>query len=185
MNGHLTRVKAVLRIAGLAALAAAISTSSAAPAASEAPRVVDCQTRLQVIPRNDHPPLRGPGYVAAGPVTFTAWFTDVPAGQLKRIKAPIFVDAGQQVTISLSDASARRAEIRIGLDQGGEVRGPSVGLSPCPPDATVAGRRVGRYTPFLGGFKVDGPMCMRVTVVVDGTGESFQRRLPVSRNGCR
>lgn len=104
---------------------------------------------------------------------------------MKRIKAPIFVDAGAAVTIELTGRSARRAEIEIPRDQGGSARGSRVRLVPCPPDATVGGRRVGRHTPFIGGYRIAGPMCMHLTVLPDSATEPDRQRLPFGRGSCR
>jgi hypothetical protein len=104
---------------------------------------------------------------------------------MKRIKAPIFVDSGAAVTIELAGRSARRAEIEIGLDQGGSARGSSIRLVPCPPGATVADRRVGRRTPFIGGYRIAGPMCMRLTVLPEGAAERISKRIPFGRGSCR
>jgi hypothetical protein len=104
---------------------------------------------------------------------------------MKRIKAPIFVEAGAAVTIELTGQSAHRAEIEIGLDQGGSARSSRVRLVPCPPDATVGGRRVGRHTPFIGGYRIAGPMCMQLTVLPDGAAEPVRTRLPFGRGSCQ
>lgn len=104
---------------------------------------------------------------------------------MKRVKAPIFVEAGPAVTIELIGKSARRAEIEIGLDQGGSSRSSSVRLVPCPPNATVGERRVGRHTPFLGGYRIAGPMCMELAVLPDGAAEPVHERLPFGRGTCQ
>ena len=103
---------------------------------------------------------------------------------MKRIKAPIFVEAGPAVTIELTGRSAHRAEIEIPRDQGGSARSSDVRLVPCPPDATVAGRRVGRVTPFIGGYRIAGPMCMHLTVLQAGAAEPISKQLPFGRGSC-
>src|SRR5215213_5724891 len=147
------RLRSASTLGAILALTCAFSAGSRAhttiPRGEPTP-TIDCQSRLQVIPdRNFPPPFRGRGYAAAGPLHLTAWFRDEPRSQfrpeagnaMKRIKAPVFVEAGPAVTVELVGKSARRAEIEIGLDRGASARSSSVRFVPCPPDATVAERR--------------------------------------------
>ena len=197
----MTQSAGVIRRGALSLLGAAIAVtcvfSASGPAhtvgaSRESTPTIDCQTRLQLLPTRPPPPLRGRDYIAAGPVVFTAWFRDEPRRQLKpdredlkRIKAPIFVEADAAVTIELTGLSARRAEIEIPRDHGRSARSPSVRLVPCPPDAMVGGRRVGHRTPFIGGFRIAGPMCMELTVLPDGASEPVRQRLPFGRGSCQ
>ncbi len=153
--------------------------------------VVDCQTRMQTIPdrrsRAPLPPRSRRASVIAGPAAFIA------AKQLRRLqvtprggrrapaKAPIRVAAGSPVRIALTPRTTRRAVISVGRDRGTDVRAPAVELRPCPPDAEVAGRRVGAFTPFAAGFELDGPTCVRLRVSSVGDAQSYRRQIPVGK----
>lgn len=184
---RLRRIAAV----GVLAVAGAVPAAGDGAKATD-PAAVDCETRLQLLPGRDPLRLHGPDYLDAGPVTFTAWarraaprHVTPPPGRRKRVKAPIFVHAGPAVTISLSAGSAERAEFEVGVDQGPYARGPAVRLTPCRRDATVGDRRVGPITAFIGGYRIDGPMCMRLEVAVDGRTDPIERRLAFGRGSCR
>lgn len=103
---------------------------------------------------------------------------------MKPIKAPIFVHAGPGVTIELGRRSARRGKLDVDRDHGRSVRGAKVRLAPCPRSATVAGRRVGRNTPFIGGYRIERPMCMRIKVRPDDDAEPIRKRIPFGRGSC-
>jgi hypothetical protein len=178
---------------GLAAgvLATDLPPPSHAGIDSEAPSV-DCETRLQTLPGPQFEDPRGRDFIAAGPVTFTAYFRDLSKhrlrsrrGQTKQLKAPIFVDAGPTTEIAILGRAGRRSQIRIGRDQGPGVGASKVLLAPCPPDATVGGRPVGPTTVFIGGWAIPGPLCMRVAVTVDGATEPIRKRLPFGKGSCR
>ena len=156
-------------------LAAAAHSGQATSNESTGPPVVDCTTRSQVVPAREHPGRIRPSIlrrsVVAGPVVILGakQWADYPGrpkpGIRIPVKSPMIVDAGAAVTISLAEESEQVARIVVGLDQKPyEFRTDAVTLEPCPPDATVAGRRVGRRTPFLGGFRLHGPTCVSVTV---------------------
>ena len=57
-------------------------------------------------------------------------------------------------------------------------------LEPCPPGATVGGRRVGPRTVYLAGFRVDGPRCLRLAILPDGAAEPMSRRIALGRGAC-
>lgn len=102
------------------------------------------------------------------------------------MKVPFVVAAGHPAVIGLSASSRRRADIGVGLDRGPyELWTKAVRLEPCPPDATVGGRRVGPRTGFPAGFRVEGPQCLRLTVLPDGAPEPINRRIALGRGMCR
>jgi hypothetical protein len=102
------------------------------------------------------------------------------------VKIPVAVEAERIVTLRLLRGTRRHALIEIGLDQRPfRVRGRQVELRACPADATVAGRPVGRRTPFNGGFKLERPQCMKLAVEVEGTVEPLKRRIAFGRGTCR
>jgi hypothetical protein len=104
---------------------------------------------------------------------------------LRPVKVPMLVAAGHTVTLELSAPTGRRAVVEVGLDRRPfAVRVPSVELRPCSRRAKVAGRRVGRRTPFLGGFRLDGPMCLVLTVSVEGTSEAITRNVAFGKGAC-
>ena len=164
------------------------------PASSSSAPIVDCQSRSQIIPS------RHPGRIPrsarkvsmfAGPVMFLGakqWGNEPVEprpGRLQPVKVPIVVEAGHAVTVSVSPPAERRAVVEVGRDHGPAVGGRSVELRPCPPSATVANRRVGPRTSFLGGFRLDGPMCLDVHVEVEGQTEPIARRIGFGRRTCR
>lgn len=171
------------------------------------PPVVDCKSRDQIIP-----PRRRPGHVPrsvrrrsviAGPVLFSgakAWGDRgsnlsrvikprrTLGGWLQSAKIPILVKARRTVTVSALPPPGRRALVAVGNAKGRPpvVRGESVELRACPRRAKVAGRRVGRRTPFTGGFRLDGRMCLRVEVRVEGRENPIRRRIRFGpRSRCR
>jgi hypothetical protein len=148
---------------------------------SAAHPVVDCTSRIQVIPAREHPARIAPSVlrrsVVAGPVVFLGakqWsdYPDRPRPGIRiPVKSPYIVDAGKAVTISLAEEEEMQARLMVGRDQKPyNLRTAAVTLEPCEPDATVAGRRVGRRTPFLAGFKLHGPSCITVSVTPAGEG---------------
>jgi hypothetical protein len=166
----------------------------------EEPPVVDCESRIQVIPsREDRflPPSLRRKSVFAGPVAFVAVkgyrkdphrpFRPSPGVEHRAVKVRIAVDAKRVVTLELSRRTRRHAVIEIGLDQRPyRVRDPAVELRACPADATVAGRRVGRRTDFVGGgFRLDGPRCVKLAIEIEGRAEPLTRRLAFGRGTCR
>jgi hypothetical protein len=155
--------------------------------------IVDCKSRSQVIPSR-HPGSR-PGSVRnvsafAGPVMFIGakqWENDSfkpRPGGLQPVKVPIQVEAAHTVTVSVSPPAGRRAIVEVGRDHGPAVGGRTVELRACPPSATVANRRVGPRTPFLAGFRLDGPMCLDVHVDVAGRARPIARRIKFGKRTC-
>lgn len=189
-------------LAGLAAallLVAAIGEELRGPATAsggpDEPPVVDCESRSQVVPGrgNRFAPRRTSMF--AGPVAFSGakrlrhqprrYFRPSRPDRVVPVKVPIEVKARREVIVSLPPAEDE-AVIEVGLDRAPyTVRGHSVELHPCPPDAEVAGRRVGRRTPFLGGFRIAGPGCLRVVVEVIGRSREITRRIAFGRRTCR
>lgn len=167
------------------------TTASPTPTAAEPdePVAVDCDSRIQLIPSRHH---RGPipesarrTSVVAGTVVFidAKRYADYPRaskpGIRIRTKVPISVESGPAVTITLSTESQNDALITVGQAQEpNEVRGHSVTLRPCPPGAMVAGRRVGRRTPFAAGFRLHGPTCVYLEVEIDGEPGPIARQIP-------
>jgi hypothetical protein len=161
---------------------------------SDAP-IVDCDSRIQVIPSRRHPgriprSLRKSS-VFAGPVVFVSAMQfegeaiDPGSKLLRPVKIPMLVAAGHAVTVAVLPPTGRRAVLEVGLDRRPHaVRGPSVELRPCSRRAKVAGRRVGRRTPFLGGFRLDGPMCLVLTVTVEDASEPITRSVAFGKGAC-
>jgi hypothetical protein len=159
------------------------------------PPIVDCDSRIQVIPSRRHPgriprSLRKSS-VFAGPVVFVSAkqfegeAIDPGDKRLRPVKVPVLVAAGHAVTVGVSPPTGRRAVVEVGLDRRPyAVRTPSVELRACSRRAKVAGRRVGRRTPFLGGFRLDGPMCLALTVAVEGTSEPITRNVAFGEGAC-
>jgi hypothetical protein len=167
---------------------ASVGDTSGAP-------VVDCDSRIQVIPSRRHPgriPRRlRKSSVFAGPVVFVSSKQmegeAIESGSklLRPVKVPMLVAAGHAVTVAVSPPTGRRAVLEVGLDRRPDaVREPSVELRPCSRRAKVAGRRVGRRTPFLGGFRLDGPMCLVLTVAVEGGSEPITRTVVFGKGAC-
>ena len=154
--------------------------------------VVDCDSRIQVVPGRG--PERIEGSISAGPVTFAGakHWRDLPRrdiqprrGRWVPVKMPLIVDAGPAVTVTIL-SPVEQARIVIGLDQAPyEVRAGEVALRPCPRSATVAGRRVGAQTPFNGGFLVEGPTCLALRIALGVDPTPVTTRLAVGRNTCR
>lgn len=187
--------------------AASDSDAGSAGAEPADPPVVDCESRTQIIPSR-----RRPGHiprsvrrrsVIAGPVLFSgakAWGDRRSklsraikprrklGGRLQPAKIPILVKARRTVTVSALPPPGRRALVAVGNAEGRPlvVRGETVELRACPRRAKVAGRRVGRRTPFTGGFRLDGRMCLRVEVRVEGRQKPIRRRIRFGpRARCR
>jgi hypothetical protein len=149
--------------------------------------VVDCDSRVQVIPSGRSsgriPESARRRSVVAGSVVFIGakrW-GDLPreARLPTRVKPPILVKAGPAVTITLSPESRSDAAFMVGRARKPfDIRGLSIELRPCPPEAMVANRRVGRRTPFLAGFKLRRPTCVRLDVEIDGDPEPITRQIP-------
>jgi len=160
---------------------------------------VDCKSRMQVIPPKDHPGRisREARRVSAfvGPVMFLGAkqyaenaFRPHRDGKPWRLKTPVYVKAGSPVTITVDSPEDRELLISIGLDrrgpQGYESTAEAIRLEPCDPDAKVVGRRVGRKTPFLGGFHFEGNTCVDVTVEVEGEIEPHFTSFGFGRRNC-
>ena len=173
---------------GDAARASVVDTTTDAP-------IVDCDSRIQVIPSRRHPgriPRRlRKSSVFAGPVVFVSakqfeGEAIEPGSKLLRpVKVPMLVAAGHAVTVAVSPPTGRYAVLEVGLDSRRQsVRGPSVELRPCSRRTKVASQRVGRRTPFLGGFRLDGPMCLVLTVAVEGRSEPITRTVAFGKGAC-
>ena len=63
----------------------------------------------------------------------------------------------------IAEEQRGRALVEVGQDAGGAANGMAVQIEPCP-----AGFKGKRWTVFLAGFQVKGPMCLRVSVQVEG-----------------
>jgi hypothetical protein len=155
------------------------------------PPEVNCETRSQLIGPGPDPSSKD---ITAGPVSFfnarayANWdhrfFEPRRPGWLASVKLPIIVETGAGATLTLSTRSARHAQLAIGRNRGRDLRGPEATLVPCPPGAEVAGRPVGPRTAFLGGFRVDGPQCLEITVTAASMPAPRIRALPLGREGC-
>jgi hypothetical protein len=171
-------------------------TTSAVADSDEEPPVVDCESRVQVIPEADDPSWLRRKSVFAGPVVFVGAkgyrndrhrpFRPSPGVEHRAVKVRIAVDAERVVTLELAGRTRRHAVIEIGLDRRPyRVRGPRVELRACPANATVAGRRVGRRTDFVaGGFRLDGPRCVKLAIEIEGRAEPLTRRIAFGRGTC-
>ncbi len=152
--------------------------------------VVDCDSRVQVIPSGRHsgriPERAREKSVVAGPLVVIGarQWGNYPRrpGTPTRVKAPILVKAGPPVTVTVSPESRADAALMVGRARGPDVRGPSVEFRPCSPEARVANRRVGKRTPFLAGFKLRRPNCVGLEVEIEG--EPITRRIPFHA-GCK
>jgi hypothetical protein len=169
------------------------SWSAAEPGSHGTTPTVDCATRSQTIGRV---PDAGPGDAVAGPLILRgagAWahashdyLEPRRPGQSRQAKMPFIVAAGHPVTLSLTGRSVSHASVIVGLDQRPYgLRAAAIRFDPCPPDATVGDRRVGPRTVFVGGFRVDGPQCLHISVLPDGTADPINRRLALGRGTCR
>jgi hypothetical protein len=190
-----TAVGAAMGLVAVGSSAVDATSPAATGPGQAAPPIVDCDSRIQVIPSRRHPG-RIPGSIRrasvfAGPVVFIGArqlereAIDPHRRRLQPVKVPMLVGAGHAVTVSVSPPTGSRAVIEVGLDRRPfAVRNPSVELRPCARRAKVAGRRVGRRTTFLGGFRIDGPMCLALTVEVEGTSEPITRSVAFGRGAC-
>ena len=166
----------------------------------EVVHTVDCKSRMQVIPPKDHPGHISPEArrvsAFAGPVMFLGAkqyadeaFRPHRDGKDWRLKTPVYVKAGSPVTIAVDSPEDRELLLSIGLDRRGpqgnyEYAAEAIRLEPCNPDAKVAGRRVGRKTPFLGGFRFEGNTCVDVTVGVEDETEPHHTSFGFGRRNC-
>jgi hypothetical protein len=177
----------------LLALAFTASQSAAQPLRGDPRPTVDCETRIQTIGRV--PPAQ-PSDLVAGPVIFRAAraLGDEPDSLFEPrgrkpyapVKVPFIVDADRSATIALAGGSRDHAQIMVGLDQPPyDLRSDAVQIAACPRDAIVGGRRVGPRTAFPAGFRVDGPQCLRLSVLPDGAVDPIRRRLALGRGTCR
>jgi hypothetical protein len=158
------------------------------------PPIVDCRTRLQVQGRRRVD--RGTRRIStvAGPLAFFGAKRRANArrgrleprpGRLKQLKVSVLLKAGRTVTVSLLAPPGRNAELWFGLDQAPhETGGQSVELRSCPIRSPGTGRRRGGYVFFPAAFKIDGPMCLRVTVEVEGRPAPISRRVAFGRHTC-
>jgi hypothetical protein len=170
-SGGWMRRCAVGTAVGFALCLAGAAGSPADPAPAHYAPSVNCETRNQVISRA---PARSRKDVRIGPVTIyrAQELAEWPHRYLQPeanarfafVKIPFIVDAGPGATIALRRASRRHALIDVGRDQGPGVSDSEVKLVPCPPGAEVAGRPVGPRTIFTGGFRIEGPQCLHLSV---------------------
>ena len=160
-------------------------------------RSVTCESRIQVIPRHGKPltqEMRRHA-VEIGGVFFLGArdYVDSPRsefearpGRTAPVKTPYLVPSGPPVTVTLATRSVPHTDAEVGLDQAPyKVRADAVTLEPCPPEAEVAGRRVGRYTTFNAGFRVDGPQCLRLEVQADDEASPDRGRISLKHSTCR
>jgi hypothetical protein len=98
------------------------------------------------------------------------------------VKSPYFIEAGgAPATVMLAEQHRGRALVDVGLDSGGLARGMAVRIEPC-----RAGFKGKRWTVFLAGFKVKSPMCLRVSVQVDGEPTPVgPRKVAIGKHSCR
>ena len=168
----------------------AASISRAGP--SPTPPTVNCESRSQTI--GPSPPAH-PSDVVAGPMILRGgkvWATQPrsdfkprrPGGWVP-VKVPFTVAAGHPATLSLSTRDRDHAQIMVGLDRNPRgLRGPEVRFEPCRPDATVADVPVGPRTVFVGGFRIDGPVCLHAKVLPDDAFAAIKRRIAFGRGTC-
>ncbi len=183
------------RRCGAAVLVLILGLSASITRAGQSPTAptVDCESRSQTI--GGSPPA-GPSDIVAGPLILRGGkiWADQPASDLEpqhpggrvAVKMPFIVRAGHPAALAISAGDRRHGLIMVGLDRGTRgLRGPAVHFEPCRPGATVADVPVGPRTVFVGGFRIDGPMCMHVTVVPDGSSRAIERRIAFGRGTCR
>jgi hypothetical protein len=172
------------------------STEAFASAArgSAEPPIVDCHTRLQVPGRRTVNRAAPRISIVAGPLVFSGvrrWgnvrrrMLDPRPGRLKAIKVPLLLKAGETVILNVLSPVGRYAETRVGLDEEPyETGGQGVELRSCPIRPPGAGRRRGGYLFFPAEFRIDGPMCLRITVGVEGRPAPISRRIAFGRDVC-
>jgi hypothetical protein len=185
-----------LGVARVAGAGTATSATASSKGLAEIP-LVTCKTRQQVYSR--HPLRRISRSVRrvstfAGPLMFlgTKYWADArrrllrpDPGELKTAKTPIYLKRETSVTVSVLPPDGHVAEVAVGLDQAPyEVSAPSVKLRSCRRGARVDGHRIGKWTMFPAGFKLDGPMCLPVTVQVEGEAKLIERQLAFGRGTC-
>jgi hypothetical protein len=158
------------------------------------PPIVDCRTRIQVQGRRGLDRATRRISKVAGPLVLLGvkhrgdvrrrWF-EPGAGRFRSIKVPLLLKAGQTVTVSLLSPVGRYAEIVVGLGQPPhETGGQNVELRSCPVRRRGTGRRRGGYLFFPARFTVDGPMCLRITVQVEGRTAPISRRIAFGGHTC-
>jgi hypothetical protein len=177
----------MLAVGAAAAMVSGIGDGTSAAQTEPIP-VVDCDTRIQVA-GNSSPQSKS---IAIGPVVFNglnlyrkmsrAAFRPRGSSQWGAVKSPYFIEAGgASATVTLAEQHRGRALVDVGLDAGGSAQGMAVRIEPCP-----AGFKGRRWTVFLAGFKVKGPMCLRVSVQVEGEpAPAGPRKVAVGKRSCR
>lgn len=183
---------APLLLVAAGAAAAVAGGNGLAERGVETPEV-SCETRIQVIPRNGPPITRElrRGAVEVGGVYFVGakGYARGPQPDRNTVfgktrKTPYLIPSGPPVTVTVLGRSVAHIDAEVGLAEAPyRVRADAVSLTPCPPDAQVAGRRVGRYTPFNGGFRVDGTRCLRLQVQTEGEAPT-RGRIAFGRGSC-
>ena len=170
-----------------AAVVAAGAGAYGAPAKRVETPQVNCETRIQVIPRHGPSVTREVrrSAVKIGGVYFIGAKAFGGGSLTKSYKTPYLIPTGPPVTVTiLGRTSVARVDAEVGLDQAPyRVRGDAVTLTPCPPDAEVSGRRVGPYTVFNAGFRVDGQRCMRLQVQAESKPPT-RGRIAFGRGTC-
>ncbi len=173
---------------GPAAILAAGLGGGTSAAQTEPIPVVDCETRIQV--SGNHSP--SPKSITVGPVVFNGlkiWKTMPREGFRPRgaprwsgVKSPYFIEAGgAPATVMIAEEQRGRARVSVGQDAGGAANGTAVQIEPCP-----AGYQGKRWTVFLAGFQVKGPMCLRVSVQVEGSPAPIgPRKVAIGKHSCR
>lgn len=189
---------ALTALISLASLTSSPGSDAGVTEPGPGPALITCETRDQVIPGRKPTVDRSLREisVAIGPALFMApglWSAQPEVASIssgtrsKSVKAPLFVHSGPAVEIRLSAPSARKADFLIAQERGPAAQADDIVLRPCPPAAEVAGRRVGQWTPFLGGYKLAASRarCLQIEVTVPGLASDKRGRLPLLRHGCR
>lgn len=157
---------------------------------------MDCKSRGQVFsPRGN---LTPPEYRRVSKRIGSVWFTgarqygdsdhddfEPTHGESDSVvKTPFLVPAKSHVTISIHAPSAPHADVETALKEAPYVvAGDDLILESCPRNARVSGQKVGPYTPFIGGFRIDGAQCIRLSVT-RGAREPEAGRIALGRNTC-
>jgi hypothetical protein len=199
MKQRRSPIAVAVAAAGAAAigLAAGAAPDAASPQKASPPAVT-CDTRIQVVPRRGNllsPAVRKHAirigdlyFLGARPLARAPRAEFEPRhGEPAPVKTPFVVPSGDtSVTVALAEPSRDGAAIDVGLDQRPyDVRADAITLEPCAPDAEVAGRRVGPYTPFNAGFALKGAQCLRLTVLTEDRSDTAEGRIALGRRTCR
>jgi hypothetical protein len=188
-----------LALAGFGSSADGVSAASPPGGDGATPPIVDCESRIQTSLRNPPDPsdqrLRRTS-LFAGPVIFFGaknwrkyprkFFKPERPGGLRPTKIPLLLKADREVTVNVLAPQGHTALLTLGLDQAPyRARGTSVTLRSCPAVPEVPGQRFGPWTPFLGGIKVDAPMCVGIQVEADGATEPVEKNIAFGKRTRR